>query len=66
MKEETFVSSTDDEEEYIHEIRIIIQILLSTYLFCIIRVVITNYKCTFGLSKSKGTGVMRKANARSA
>jgi hypothetical protein len=31
MKEETFVTSTDDEEEYIHEIRIIIQILSSTY-----------------------------------
>jgi hypothetical protein len=26
----------------------------------------TNYKCTFGLTKSKGTGVMRKANAKSA
>jgi hypothetical protein len=31
MKEETFVSLIDDEEEYIYEIRIIIQILSSTY-----------------------------------
>jgi hypothetical protein len=23
-----------------------------------------NYKCTFGLMKSKGTGVMQKANAQ--
>jgi hypothetical protein len=33
MKEETFVSSTDDEGEYIYEIRIIIPILLSTYFY---------------------------------
>jgi hypothetical protein len=33
MKEETFVSSIDNEEEYIYEIRIIIQILLSTYFY---------------------------------
>jgi hypothetical protein len=33
MKEETFVSPMDDEEEYIYEIRIIIQILSSTYFY---------------------------------
>ena len=27
---------------------------------------ITNYKCTFDLTESKGTGVMQKANAKSA
>jgi hypothetical protein len=27
---------------------------------------ITNYRCTFGLTESKGTGVMQKANAKSA
>jgi hypothetical protein len=36
MKEETFVSSTDDEEEYIYEIRILIQILSSTYFYFIL------------------------------
>jgi hypothetical protein len=33
MKEKTFVSSIDNEEEYIYEIRIIIQILSSTYFY---------------------------------
>jgi hypothetical protein len=33
MKEETFVNSIDDEEEYIYEIRIIVQILSSTYFY---------------------------------
>jgi hypothetical protein len=33
MKEKTFVSSTDDEGEYIYEIQIIIPILLSTYFY---------------------------------
>jgi hypothetical protein len=41
-------------------------IIINLFLFCIIRIIITNYKCTFGLTKSKGTGVMRKANAKSA
>jgi hypothetical protein len=36
MKEETFVSSMDDEEEYVHEIQIIIQILLSTYFYFVL------------------------------
>jgi hypothetical protein len=36
MKEESFVSSTDDEEEYIHEIRIIMQILSSTYFYFVL------------------------------
>jgi hypothetical protein len=31
MKEETFVSSTDDKEECVYEIQIIMQILSSTY-----------------------------------
>jgi hypothetical protein len=33
---------------------------------CITISTITNYKCTFGLTESKGTGVMQKANAKSA
>jgi hypothetical protein len=33
MKEETFVSSMDDEKEYIYKIRIIIQILSSIYFY---------------------------------
>jgi hypothetical protein len=33
MKEETFVNLMNDEEEYIYEIRIIIQILSSTYFY---------------------------------
>jgi hypothetical protein len=36
MKEETFVSSMDEEEEYIYEIRIIIQILSSTYFYFVL------------------------------
>jgi hypothetical protein len=35
-------------------------------LIFIIKFVIMNCKCTFGLMKSKGTGVMQKANAKSA
>jgi hypothetical protein len=27
---------------------------------------ITNYRCTFGLTESKGTSVIQKANAKSA
>jgi hypothetical protein len=54
----------DDEEEHIYEIPIIIQIFSLT--FFIIKSIKTNYKCTFGLMKSKGTGVMQKANAKSA
>jgi hypothetical protein len=66
MKEEPFVSSIDDKKKFEHEIRIIIQILSSTYFICILIFVITNYKCTFELTESKGTGVMQKANAKSA
>jgi hypothetical protein len=33
---------------------------------CITIFRITNYKCTFGLTESKGTSVMQKANAKSA
>jgi hypothetical protein len=33
MKEKTFVSSIDDEEECMYEIQIIIQILSSTYFY---------------------------------
>jgi hypothetical protein len=66
MKKKPFVSSIDDKKEFVHEIRTIIQILSSTYFICIIIFVITNYKCTFGLTESKGTGVMRKVNAKSA
>jgi hypothetical protein len=36
MKEETFVSSMDDEQEYIYEIRIIIRILSSTYFYFVL------------------------------
>jgi hypothetical protein len=36
MKEKTFVSSTYDEEEHIYEIRIIIQILSSVYLYFVL------------------------------
>jgi hypothetical protein len=66
MKEKTFVISIDNKEEYMYEIQIIIHILSSTYFYLLIKFIMTNYKCTFGLMKSKGTGVMRKANAKSA
>jgi hypothetical protein len=33
MKEKTFVTSIDNKEEYMYEIRIIIQILPSTYFY---------------------------------
>jgi hypothetical protein len=33
MKEKPFVSSIDDKKDFIHEIRIIIQILSSTYFY---------------------------------
>jgi hypothetical protein len=51
MKEKTFVSSIDNKDEFF---------------ICITIFKITNYKCTFGLTESKGTTVMRKVNAESA
>jgi hypothetical protein len=41
-------------------------VIINLFLFYIIKFIITNYKCTFELTKGKGTGVMRKANAMSA
>jgi hypothetical protein len=67
MKEKTFESTIDDKEEFICEIRRIIYIYYHQLIFiCIIKSRITNYKCTFGLTESKGTSVMQKANAKSA
>ena len=66
MKEKTFVTSMDNKEEYMYEINNNTDIIINLFLFCIIKFIMTNYKCTFRLTKSKGTGVMRKANAKSA
>jgi hypothetical protein len=43
-----------------------VNIIIELFFICIIISTITNYKCTFGLMESKGTGVMRRANAKSA
>jgi hypothetical protein len=40
--------------------------IIINFFICIIISRITNYKCTFGLTESKGTSVMQKANAKSA
>jgi hypothetical protein len=58
VKEKTFVNTIDDKEEFIYEIQLIF--------ICITISRITNYKCTFSLTESKGTVVMQKANAQSA
>jgi hypothetical protein len=58
VKEETFVNTTNDKKEFIYEIR--------KNNIRIIIFKITNYKCTFGLTESKDTGVMQKASAKSA
>jgi hypothetical protein len=46
----------EEQYEYYHQ---------SIFIFIIVSR-ITNYKYTFGLTESKGTGVMQKANAKSA
>jgi hypothetical protein len=66
MKERTFVSSTDNEGVHICNTNNNTDIIISLFLFCIIKFIIINCKCTFALMKGKGTDVMRKANAKSA
>jgi hypothetical protein len=63
VKEKTFVSTINDEDtKYKKQYKHYHQLIF----ICITIFTITNYKCPFGLTKSKGTGMMQKANAKSA